>query len=107
MKNARFAKIQSLLSSIARSLKLTSAGSRFFIAMASLLCLCSFTAGAQVAAILSGTVTDPTGAAVPSATVTADNLDTGFARTTSTNQAGQYELFELPIGHYEVPAAKQ
>jgi hypothetical protein len=59
-----------------------------------------------VAATLSGTVTDPTGAAVPSATVTADNLDTGIARTTSTNQAGQYELFELPIGHYEVRARK-
>jgi hypothetical protein len=36
----------------------------------------------------------------------ADNLDTGIVRTTSTNQAGQYELFELPIGHYEVRAKK-
>jgi hypothetical protein len=69
--------------------------------------LCSLSAGAQMAASLSGTVTDPTGAAVPSATVTADNLDTGIARTTLTNQAGQYELFELPIGHYRVRANKQ
>jgi hypothetical protein len=60
-----------------------------------------------MAANLSGTVTDPSGAVVPSATVTADNLDTGIARTTLTNQAGQYELFELPIGHYEVRAQKQ
>ncbi len=80
---------------------------RFFIAVASLLCLCSFSAGAQVAANLSGTVTDPSGAVVSSATVTADNVDTGIARTTLTNQAGQYELFELPIGHYEVRARKQ
>jgi hypothetical protein len=69
--------------------------------------LCSLSAGAQVAASLSGTVTDPTGAAVPSATVTADNLDSGISRTTLTNQAGQYELFELPIGHYQVRANKQ
>ena len=78
----------------------------FFIVVASFLFLCSFPAGAQVAANLSGTVTDPTGAAVGSATVTADNLDTGIARTTITNQAGHYELFELPIGHYEVRAKK-
>jgi hypothetical protein len=76
----------------------------FFLSSAA---LCSLSAEAQVAASLSGTVTDPTGAAVPSATVTADNLDTGIARTTLTNQAGQYELFELPIGHYQVRVNKQ
>src|SRR5271170_7409716 len=81
-------------------------GSRFFITVASLLFLCSFPAGAQVVANLSGTVTDPTGAAVPSATVTADNLDTGIARTTLTNQAGKYQLLKLPIGHYVVSARK-
>ena len=69
--------------------------------------LCSLSAGAQMAASLSGTVTDPTGAAVPSATVTAENVDTGISRTAITNQAGQYELFELPVGHYQVRAGKQ
>jgi predicted porin len=62
---------------------------------------------AQVAANLSGTVTDPTGASVPTATVMANNLDTGIVRTTSTNQAGQYQLSKLPIGHYLVSARKE
>jgi predicted porin len=62
---------------------------------------------AQMAANLSGTVTDPTGASVPTATVMANNLDTGIVRTTSTNQAGQYQLSKLPIGHYLVSARKE
>ena len=81
-------------------------GSRFFMAFASLFYLYCLPAAAQVAANLSGTITDPTGAAIAAATVTADNLDTGITRTTFTNHAGQYELFELPLGHYEVRAKK-
>jgi hypothetical protein len=83
------------------------AGSRFSVAVVCLLWLCFLPAGAQVAANLSGRVTDATGAIVSAATVTADNIDTGIARTTFTNQAGQYQLFELPIGHYEVSAKKE
>lgn len=83
------------------------AGRFFLLALPSLLCVCSFSAEAQVAANLSGIVTDPTGAAVPAATVTADDIDTGTARTTLTDQAGHYELFELPVGHYQVRARKQ
>src|ERR1700723_253218 len=54
--------------------------------------LCSVSAGAQVSATLSGRVTDSTGAAVPAATVTANDLDTGVSRTAVTSQAGLYEL---------------
>src|SRR5581483_1509536 len=49
-----------------------------------------------------GTVTDPQGAVVASATVTAKNLDTGVERTTTTDEAGNYSIPELPIGRYEV-----
>jgi Carboxypeptidase regulatory-like domain len=69
--------------------------------------LCSVSAGAQVSATLSGRVTDSTGAAVPAATVTAKDLDTGVSRTGVTSQAGLYELVALPVGHYEVRATKQ
>jgi predicted porin len=98
MTNARFSTIQLLLSS---------AGSRFFLTMASLLCLCSLTAGAQVTVNLSGTITDQAGAAVTSATVTAQNLDSGNSQTTHTNQAGQYQISNLPTGRYVVRATKQ
>lgn len=74
-----------------------------------LLCIlggCSLQLAAQVSASLSGKIADASGAAVPSATVTATNLDTGSSRTTLTNQVGEYRLFELPVGRYEVDAKK-
>ncbi|MBV8632175.1 MAG: carboxypeptidase regulatory-like domain-containing protein, partial [Silvibacterium sp.] len=61
---------------------------------------------AQVTANLSGRVTDPSGAAVAAANVTARDTDTGISRTTQTDQTGQYEIFELPVGHCEVRASK-
>lgn len=81
-------------------------GCRFSTALLSLLAFCFLAAQAQVSANLSGRVTDPSGAAVPSTSVTAKDTDSGISRTTLTNQAGQYELFELPVGHYELHAKK-
>lgn len=49
-----------------------------------------------------GTVTDQTQAPVPGATVTVKNRDTGVARVTRTNDAGEYNVPELPIGVYVV-----
>ena len=40
------------------------------------------------------------------ATVTTKSLDTGVSRTTTTDQAGRYELIALPIGQFEVRARK-
>ena len=71
-----------------------------------LLCFASLGAHAQVSASLSGRVTDPTGAVVSGATVTAENVDTGLSRTAITDQAGRYELVALPVGQYQVRAAK-
>ena len=61
---------------------------------------------AQVSATLSGRISDPTGAAIPGATVTATNVETGIARTALTDPSGRYRLLELPIGCYEMRAAK-
>jgi hypothetical protein len=58
-------------------------------------------ASAQVtAATIVGTITDSSGAALPGATVTARNVDTGFNRTVPANEAGAYRLEFLPIGSY-------
>jgi hypothetical protein len=59
-----------------------------------------------VSASISGRVTDQSGAVVAGATVTAKSLDTGVSRTTTTDQAGRYELIALPIGQFEVRARK-
>jgi hypothetical protein len=61
------------------------------------------TAFAQEATIV-GTVTDPSGAAVPNAAITITNTDTGVQRTLPSNGDGQYVAPDLPIGHYTVRA---
>jgi hypothetical protein len=79
---------------------------RFALLMSVVLCWCIPNVVAQVSATLSGTVTDQSGAVVSGATATARNVDTGFSRTTVTNQAGLYQLFALPVGQYEVRVRK-
>jgi len=51
-----------------------------------------------------GTVTDPSGAAVPNVAVTVTNVDTGGTRTIPTNDSGQYAAVDLQVGHYVVKA---
>src|SRR6266404_9096458 len=54
---------------------------------------------------IAGTVTDQSGAAVPGATVTLKNTDTGILRTVQTRENGKYEALSLPAGSYEVSAS--
>ncbi len=49
-----------------------------------------------------GLVTDATGAVVPNATVTAKRVETGDARTTQTNETGNYIFPLVDSGTYEV-----
>ena len=53
-----------------------------------------------------GTVTDPNGAVVPEATVTAKNVATGIERSTTTDDVGNYSINELQIGTYQVVVQK-
>src|SRR5487761_2008099 len=62
--------------------------------------------GAQVSAILSGTVTDASGAVVPGAEVSAKNIDEGAVRTALTGGDGRYQFLSLPAGVYEIEANK-
>jgi hypothetical protein len=76
-------------------------GSRLAILFAFLFVGFAIPALAQEATIV-GTVTDPTGAAVPNATITITDTDTGVARSLPTNSDGQYVAPDLIIGHYNV-----
>ena len=51
--------------------------------------LCALPVAAQVSAILSGTVTDQSGAVVSAAGISAKDVDTGATRTTATDGAGR------------------
>src|SRR5262245_27584880 len=52
--------------------------------------------------LITGTVTDPTGAVVVNAAVTVQNLDTNLERKTTTSSVGVYTITSLPPGLYQV-----
>ncbi|MGD0008815.1 MAG: TonB-dependent receptor [Terriglobia bacterium] len=57
---------------------------------------------AQAVGSITGTVTDPTGAVVAGAKVTATRVDTGVTQSTVTAGAGTYTLPRLDVGTYNV-----
>jgi len=63
---------------------------------------CVSVSAQQITANIRGTVTDPTGAVVQGATVTARQTETGLTRLTMTDHGGNYVLLELPVGHYHL-----
>ncbi len=60
-------------------------------------------AAAQEATIL-GTVTDPSGGAIPNVSIIITNTDTNLVSNFQTNDVGQYVAPNLHVGHYEVRA---
>ncbi len=58
--------------------------------------------GQTITGSVTGVVTDPTGAVVVGATVTATNTGTGVVTTATTNGAGVYYLHFLQIGQYQL-----
>jgi hypothetical protein len=65
------------------------------------------TAWAQDTGSITGTVTDPTGAAVPNAEVVVASPDHGIDRHTVTNSSGDYNVSALPGGTYDVSVTVQ
>lgn len=52
--------------------------------------------------MMNGTVTDPTGAVIPGATVTMIQVGTGLKRSTTTNENGQFSIPSLPPSQYNL-----
>jgi hypothetical protein len=85
-----------------------------FASALSLLVIFLLTAGAGVVAMaqlsttatITGTVTDPTGAVIPGATVTVTDLGTKIATTTASNNDGTFIVPGLNVGDYSVSIAK-
>jgi len=57
-------------------------------------------------ATLGGTITDPTGAAVPAAEVVLTNIATNQVVKTVSNDRGEYAFPQIPGGRYRVSASK-
>jgi len=76
---------------------------RYFLGSCLVAVLCLSSAlGQTVTGSITGQVTDPSGAVVPGANVTAENLATSVKTTAQTNAAGVYTIRFLPIGTYTV-----
>src|SRR6266478_5036347 len=53
---------------------------------------------------LNGTVSDPTGAVIPSATITIVNVQTGAQREATADSQGRYTMAQLTPGTYKLTA---
>src|SRR6266478_5584497 len=60
-----------------------------------------------VGAQISGVVTDPSGAVIPSAQVKATQTESGQTRTTASSSNGAYSLPNLPVGPYRLEVTNQ
>ena len=54
--------------------------------------------------VVLGTVRDSSAAAIAGAKVTATNRDTNFSRTVATNDQGEFRIYFLPVGDYQISA---
>jgi hypothetical protein len=81
-------------------------GSLLLLATFVLLADCPL-AHAQAVGAITGTVTDPTGAVIPGAKVTATRVETGVAQYTVTTSVGTYTIPSLVVGTYKVVAEAQ
>lgn len=76
-------------------------------ALSLMLCFAAFAFGQRTSGNIEGTITDPNGAVVTGATVTAKSTGTtaGFSRTTTTDGNGYFQFGQVPPGTYSVTVA--
>ena len=67
-----------------------------------LVMLLSVTVWAQTTGSITGTVKDPSGAAITGAAVTVSNAEHGINRKTASNSAGEYTASSLASGSYDI-----
>ncbi len=72
------------------------------LALLAVLACISPVSAQQTLGSINGTVLDPTGAAVVGAKVTVSSAAIGVARTTTTQSTGFFQIFNLPVGSYQV-----
>ena len=79
----------------------------FVVRLAVVTMFFSAIAFAQFDASLRGTVTDPSGAVIPGATVTLTNKDTSQVKSVESDGSGLYTFNALAPGNYKVTAERQ
>jgi hypothetical protein len=79
---------------------------KVFAALLTILLFCFPSRSQQTVGGITGTVSDPTGAAVPDATVKAVNTGTNLTVTVKSGGTGTYSITDLPVGVYKVTFSK-
>jgi hypothetical protein len=74
----------------------------FLFLLSLLLCLSMSLPAQQDRGSFTGSVTDPTGAAIPNVKITITDVATNVKTNTVTNEVGQYRVPNLPIGDYKI-----
>ncbi len=80
---------------------------RSTIAAACVLLVAALALGQVTTGTISGTVKDPSGAAVANATVVATDADKGVTRTITTGTSGDFVFANLPPGRYTITVESQ
>lgn len=80
---------------------------KFSLVLIVVLCLAGLALAQTDTARLFGTITDPTGAVVPNATITLTDAATGRVVTAQTSASGSYALNALPIGKYHLQVKQE
>src|SRR5438128_2235035 len=80
-----------------------------YLALSALILSACHQANAQsvVGAQISGVVTDPSGAVIPTAQIRATQTESGQTRTTASTSNGDYVLPNLPVGPYRLEVTNQ
>ena len=76
------------------------------VTLVALLCSASAAWGQEVTATITGTATDPSGAAIVGARVTAKSVERGITYAAVTNESGIYRISQLPVGNYDLRVEK-
>src|SRR5690349_8644122 len=74
---------------------------RLFLALS----ICALAVAQTTSSRITGTITDPAGAAIPEATVTATNVETGVSFRTVAGAQGEYAIPSLPAATYRISAS--
>jgi hypothetical protein len=81
--------------------------SRSFLVIILVFCLAGWALAQSDTARLIGTITDPSGAVIPNATVTVTDTGTGRPVTVTTGTSGDYVINALPVGKYHVEVKRE
>jgi hypothetical protein len=80
---------------------------KFSLVLILILCLTGLALAQTDTARLYGTITDPTGAVLPNATITLTDAANGRMVTALTSDSGSYVLNALPVGKYHLEMKKE